>query len=161
VGALLPLMLLLPPRVARAGDDVARGAASAVAYEAAPAAAAKAPPAPTLPLVSLDLEAAAHCARSQSLVGDACSFMTGMTARRVLDEGVAWTWAGALTPRGIEGEIAAPFSAGGEDRILATELVETLVNAQRAASMCLFIGRSLEIDGVTWVVLTAYAPADT
>ena len=158
MGALLPLLITLPRLVtasARAGDDVARGAASAATYEA-PAAAA-----PALPLVSLDLEAAAHCARSQTLVGDACSFMTGMTARRVLDEGVAWTWAGALTPRTIEGDVAAPFSAGGEDRVLATELVETLVNAQHAASLCLYIGRSLEIDGVTWVVLTAYAPADT
>ena len=158
MGALLPLLLTLPPLVmapARAGDDVARGAASAAAHEA-PAATA-----PALPLVSLDLEAAAHCARSQTLVGDACSFMTGMTARRVLDEGVAWTWAGALTARTIEGDVAAPFSAGGEDRVLATELVETLVNTQHAASLCLYIGRSLEIDGVTWVVLTAYAPADT
>jgi hypothetical protein len=159
VGVLLPLPLFfLAP--ARAGDDVARGAASAAAYQV-PAATTTATPPPTLPLVSIDLEAAAHCARSQSLVGDACSFMTGMTARRVLDEGVAWTWAGALTPHAIEGEIAAPFRAAGEERVLATELVETLVNAQHAASLCLYIGRSLEIDGVTWVVLTAYAPADT
>ncbi len=159
MGVLLPLpLLLLAP--ARAGDDVARGAASAAAYQA-PAAAVTAAPPPSLPLVSIDLEAAAHCARSQTLVGDACSFMTGMTARRVLDEGVPWTWAGALTPRTIEGEIAAPFGAAGEERVLATELVESLVTAQHAASLCLFIGRSLEIDGVTWVVLTAYAPADT
>lgn len=164
MGALLPLplLLMLP---AQAGDAATspRGATTAAAYQAPPAPPPPppAPPAPVLPLVTLELDAAAHCARSQVLVGDGCSFTTGMTARRVVDEGTPWTWAGTLTTRPLAGEVAAPYLAGETDRILATELLEVLLAAQHEGVPCLFIGRALEIDGATWVVLTAYAPADT
>jgi hypothetical protein len=84
-----------------------------------------------------------------------------MTARRVIEEGLPWTWAGALAPRLSEGDLAAPYLADEATRVLATELLERLSATPRLTGTNLFIGRSLEIDGVTYVVLTAFAPVDT
>jgi hypothetical protein len=172
VPGFLPLSLLFSG-LAEAGSPTSSsgtappGATSAAAYRAPVAL-----PAPTaLPSqtlakrsdsgISLDLETAGHCARSSALMGEACSFLTGMTARRVIEEGMPWAWAGALTPRGSEGDLAAPYFADESTRVLATELLERLSSTPWLMGTNLFIGRTLEIDGVTYVVLTAFAPVDT
>jgi hypothetical protein len=126
VGAVLPLSLLLVvPTSSLAGEgNVPRGAASAAAF-AAPHAVVRVVPAspnPAPKLVAIDLEAAAHCARSPALVGDACSFSTGMTSRRVVEDGTPWSWTGVLEPRALEGDIATPYMVDADFVLLETDI---------------------------------------
>ncbi len=162
MGAVLPLSLLLVvPSSSLAGDgNVPRGAASAAAF-GAPHAVVRSAPAPSSPkLVAIDLEAAAHCARSPALVGDACSFSTGMTSRRVVEDGTPWSWTGVLEPRALEGDIATPYTADEGRRVLATELLELLQGTPHIAGPLLVTGRTLEVDSVEYVVLTSFLPVD-
>lgn len=164
VGAVLPLSLLLVvPTSSLAGEgNVPRGAASAAAF-AAPHAVVRVVPAspnPAPKLVAIDLEAAAHCARSPALVGDACSFSTGMTSRRVVEDGSPWSWTGVLEPRALEGDIATPYTVDEDRRVLATELLELLQGTPHIAGSLLVTGRTLEIDSVEYVVLTSFLPVD-
>ena len=108
-------------------------------------------------------EAAAHCARSKELVGANCSFTTGMTARRVLEEGAPWSWVGVLTPtdNAQPTRIATPYRMDDGVLLVATELLEGLVQEGIVGLDLRLEGRSLELDGVRYVVLTSFARVDT
>ena len=115
------------------------------------------------PVNEVPPEAAAHCARSKELVGANCSFTTGMTARRVLEEGAPWSWVGVLTPtdNAQPTRIAAPYRMDDGVLVVATELLEGLVQEGIVGLNLRLEGRSLELDGVRYVVLTSFARVDT
>ena len=129
-----------------------------------PAEAARGAAASPLPLeAEVAPETVAHCARSKELVGANCSFTTGMTARRVLEEGVPWSWVGPITPtdNAQPTRIATPFRVDDGVLLVATALLEGLVQDGLAGANLRLDGRSLELDGVRYVVLTAFARVDT
>jgi cytochrome c5 len=132
----------------------AAGSASACPYEsegnAAPKSAAHA-----------DEQVAAHSAHGADLLGANCPFATGLMARRVIAEGRDWSWQGALA-RGrndLGSRVAAPLEArgaGGAAHLVATELLETLVASGNEGATLTLQGRSLDLDGTTYVVLTSF-----
>lgn len=104
---------------------------------------------------------AAHVAHGPDLIGGNCSYTTGLMARRVLGEGRDWQYVGELeaAPNTSATHVAAPFrtqSAGSSSFVVATELLERLVAAGKAEATLELAGRSLEIDGVVYVVLTSF-----
>lgn len=109
-------------------------------------------------VVAVDAAAASHCAKEASLVGQNCSYTTGMFARRVVEEGQDWTWQGALTDARDElsSQVAAPFAAEPGTRVIANELVETLKGAGHVHSRLALTGKLLDVDGVRYVVLTSF-----
>ena len=117
---------------------------------------------------SVDPDTAAHCARTASLVGSACSYSTGAMARRVVEQGEAFRYVGTLSP--VEpnlsvdegqavapsGQVACPFQLEGASFVIATELLDTLAGAGQTAARLSLTGRSLDVDGITYVVLTSF-----
>jgi hypothetical protein len=105
-------------------------------------------------------------ARSEALLGTADSFRTATTARRVLAEGAELSSAGRLvanpTPSGTSegGALACPYQLASMPGscLLATELVEHLALKGPVHGDLQLEGRILEIDGIRYVVLTAYQP---
>ena len=86
------------------------------------------------------------------------SDLTGMMARRVLEEGQDWSWTGSLvsSPNNLTSQVAAPYQAQGTSWVIATELVEALKADEATASRLALVGKLLEVDGVRYVVLTSY-----
>ncbi len=111
---------------------------------------------------TVDLASASHCARAGELIGGNCSYTTGMTARRVVEEGAEWAFVGGLTPctNDLESLVAVPFTANGH-HIIANELVELLAAEGLTGAKFVLAGRLLEIDGVRYVVLTSYKVINT
>lgn len=109
-------------------------------------------------LVMIDAAAATHCAKGDKLVGQNCSYTTGMVARRVVEEGQDWSWAGLLSDAhdDLSSQVAAPFVADPGTRIIANELVEMLASAGHAHDRLALTGKLLDVDGVRYVVLTSY-----
>jgi hypothetical protein len=115
---------------------------------------------------SVDPDAAAHCARSASLVGAACSYSTGAMARRVLELGEPFRYVGTLSPVDPtasmgqpavpSGQVACPFQMDGPSFVIANELLDTLADAGHTQARLSLTGRSLDVDGVTYVVLTSF-----
>lgn len=108
--------------------------------------------------VQVDANAAAHCAKADKLLGQNCSYTTGLFARRVMEEGAEWSWAGSLVEAhdGLASQVAAPFVAEEGTRVIANELVEMLVNGGHARSRLAVTGKLLDVDGVRYVVLTSF-----
>ncbi len=140
--------------VGRAADPLAREARGAAA---APVAVEPAADAASLP------DNAAHSARSKELLGANCSFTTGMTARRVLEEGAPFSWVGPVTPtdNALPSRVAAPYRVEDGVLLVATAVLEAMVQEGLAGAKLRLEGRSLELDGVRYVVLTAFARVDT
>lgn len=107
---------------------------------------------------SVDEVSAAHCARTAELLGKNCSYSTGMMARRVLEEGSDWAWAGPLTasPNNLATMVAAPFTIGDGVHVIANELVEVIAGEGHANARLSLVGKLLEVDGVGYVVLTSF-----
>ena len=109
---------------------------------------------------AVDEVAATHCATSTDLVGASCSYSTGLMARRVVEEGRAWTGGGPLiaTEDKLDSSVAAPFVVWRDDgyRVIANELVQVLWDAGRLDGPLVLTGKWLEVDGVRYVVLTSY-----
>ena len=143
---------------------VALFSVSPSALAAEPAGKPKTPtsPPPTAPpnsaSGSLDPATASHCARGEVLVGANCSYSTGMMARRVVEDGQEWSFVGTLTAtdNALTSLVAAPFTAGAGPHVIATELLEQLVQQGHAAARLSLMGRVLEVDGVRYVVLTSF-----
>lgn len=109
----------------------------------------------------VDEVAAAHVAHSAPLVGANCSYSTGLMARRVIAEGRDWSYVGGLkaSPNDLASRVATPFQTTGGDPdglIVATEILDMLVAAGHSAATLSLSGRSMEIDGVRYVVLTSF-----
>jgi hypothetical protein len=146
------------------GSDVARASEPSAASSEGPRGAAAVSVTPKDSSDSLAApESASHSARSRELLGANCSFTTGTMARRVLEEGAAWTWVGTLaqTDNAQPTRIATPYRADEGVFLVGTELLETLVQKGLSAANLRLEGRSLELEGVRYVVLTAFARVDT
>lgn len=98
----------------------------------------------------------AHCAKSASLVGNNCSFSTGMMAQRVLEEGTSWSFTGVLTAATNElaSHVAAPYAVGprNEIQVVANEVVESLATQAGQGERVVLEGKILEVDGVKYFV---------
>lgn len=113
---------------------------------------------------SVDPAAASHAARGADLLGSGCAYATGAMARRVVEQGDAWAYTGELrassdAPGTSASDVATPFTTAmgrGDPHLLANELLEMLASSGHASSMLSLSGKSLEVDGVVYVVLTSY-----
>lgn len=105
-------------------------------------------------------EAAAHTATRASLIGANCSYSTGSMARRVMDEGIDWSAEDRLarTSNDHQNHVAAPFVLSGDPavHIVASELLQLVPDPDATPPLLALSGRSLEVDGVRYVVLTAF-----
>lgn len=110
-------------------------------------------------LVTVDEDVAGHSARPGKLVGTSCLYSTGLMAKKVLDGGTRWTYEGALAEVASPSDtgVSSPYTAAnGSYNLVATELLELLVSCGYGSGPLALEGRSLEVDGVRYVVLTSF-----
>lgn len=96
---------------------------------------------------------ASSCAKSTALVGNQCSYTTGMMAQRVLAEGADFSFTGSLsqTPNDLASHVAAPFTlANGAVHVVANEVLDN-VDAQARQTL---EGKRLTVNGVDYFVVT-------
>lgn len=109
--------------------------------------------------VTVDLEAATHSARPGKLVGTACLYSTGAMAKKVVSGGMPWNYEGSIAEV-VESQditVSSPYTAAnGSVSVVATELLDALVSCGYGAQSLALEGRSLEVDGVRYVVLTSF-----
>lgn len=107
---------------------------------------------------------AARAPRSAAMIGSSCSFRTGTMARRVVSEGDDYAYMGTLQAAATQPDaVACPYRIGAPDGpcVVATELVEDLEAKGLVDEELSLEGRTLEVDGVRYVVLTAYQLSDS
>lgn len=101
------------------------------------------------------------CAKKPHLVGANCSYTTGMMAQRVLAEGMPWNFTGRLSEsdNNLDSHVAAPYTVGPEGKvnIVATEILEALIDEDLQDQRVTLDGMRLEVDGVTYFVLTSFS----
>ena len=103
---------------------------------------------------------ATRCAKKASLVGENCSYSTGMMAQRVHAEGKDTSLTSVtLTKQDqmLESHVAAPYQVA-DMYVIANEVVEQI--ADPSASMALS-GKVLEVDGVKYLLVTSFKKAST
>ena len=109
---------------------------------------------------TVDATAATHCAKSGALVGANCSYSTGSMARRVVEEGGDWSYTGTLATSEdtLESHVACPFVTTSDRavHVVANELLEVITSNGHAAASLRLEGKTLEVDGVHYVVLTSF-----
>lgn len=106
-------------------------------------------------VASLDATA---CAKKASLVGSSCSYSTGMMASRVVEQGKSFTFTGRLQSKEdkLDSNVAAPFAIGPQSyRVIANEVLESVDTQARMT----WKGKILEVDGVTYFVVTGFDKA--
>ncbi len=94
------------------------------------------------------------CAKRAALVGSACSYSTGMMASRVLEQGKDFSYTGTLQKADapLASKVAAPYTIGPDAiRVIANEVLEGADLDARAT----WTGKTLEVDGVVYFVLTS------
>lgn len=150
-----------PPPAPPSGPSSAAASASSAAPSGSPAtpgatSAQAGPPAE----VHVDDATAVRTASSARLVNGGSSYSTGLLARRVMEQGTDWASSGSLTNAEIDPDatVAIPYTLADDSNvhILATELVESLTNANDVGQPLAMSGRLMEVDGVRYVVLTSY-----
>lgn len=107
-------------------------------------------------VASLDATA---CAKKASLVGSSCSYSTGMMASRVLEQGKSFSFTGRLQAEEekLESNVAAPFAIGADGyRVIANEVLESVADTE---ARLLWKGKVLEVDGITYFVVTDFEKA--
>lgn len=102
-------------------------------------------------------------ARSQALLGLADPFRTAQTLRRVAAEGAEHRETTRLeaVPSGAPGGPACPLRPAGQPQtcLLANALLERLAQADPLTRAWKLEGRALEVDGIRYVLLTAFEPS--
>lgn len=104
----------------------------------------------------------AACAKKAELVGDACSYTTGMMAQRVLTEGKPWTYTGRMArfEGKLSSHVAAAYTVGPDAvYVVANEVVESL--SSQADGRVALEGRVLDVDGTRYFVVTSFAAGNT
>jgi len=108
----------------------------------------------------VDDATAVRTASSARLVNGGSSYSTGLLARRVMEQGTDWASSGSLASAELDPDatVAIPYTLADDTNvhILATELVESLSNANDVGQPLAMSGRLMEVDGVRYVVLTSY-----
>jgi len=103
---------------------------------------------------------AAHCARSDGVIGAHCSYATGVMARRVLEQGEDTELVATLleVDDDVPGGVSAPYRLAEDpkSRVIANELIEQMVRTNRIGHPIEVDARELDVDGVRYYVLTAY-----
>lgn len=103
----------------------------------------------------------AACAHKASLVGANCSYTTGMMAQRVLAEGAPWSYTGGIdrSANALGTHVAAPFTVGPNHKVnlIANEVLEALTDQGLDAARVSLQGKRLDVDGVTYFVLTSFS----
>ncbi len=110
----------------------------------------------TVQVAALD---AAACAKNAELVGENCSYSTGMMAQRVIAEGASWSYTGTLNAADnkLTSHVAAPFTVGPEAvHVVANEVLDNIKNAGLEAGRISLEGKLLEVNGVKYFVLLGY-----
>ena len=94
----------------------------------------------------------ASCAKKAELVGSACSYSTGMMAQRVLDKGTEFSFVGTLAESNDKApsNVATPWIVAGNIHVIANQLADKVDPASRLS----ISGKTMEIDGVTYLVMT-------
>ncbi len=110
---------------------------------------------------SADDEAAAHPAHTVELLGRSGAWSTALLARRVVSTGRDWRYTGQIVRAESDpaADVAAPFrlQAGEGGWVLATELLELLIQAGHELATLELAGRRLRADdGEYFVVLTSW-----
>lgn len=103
---------------------------------------------------------ATACAKKASLVGANCSYTTGMMAQRVVAEGTPWSYTGTMasSDNALSSHVAAPYVVGPDAvNVVATEVLESMIDQDLVSKRVTLDGKKLEVDGVTYFVLTSYA----
>lgn len=103
---------------------------------------------------------ATRCAKKASLVGENCSYSTGMMAQRVHAEGKDTSLASvqlAKQDKMLESHVAAPYQVA-DMYVIANEVVEQI--SDPSASLALS-GKVLEVDGVKYLLVTSFKQAST
>lgn len=120
-------------------------------------------PLPTEPVVvapsSVPMDTAWHAARRPELLGASCAASTGMAARRVVEEGTEWTANAVLEPSAdnMDIQVSAPFQVRGTStKVVATAMADQVVQNRLLGRNLVLVGRSLDLGGVTYVVLMSY-----
>ena len=118
---------------------------------------AQAAPAATQTMAKADADPTA-CAKKASLVGNSCSYTTGMMAQRIIAEGADHTFAGTLaSAKGdLASNVAAPYTMGDKVHVVANAVIEQMTEAGLTDSRVSLEGKLLEIDGITYFVATKY-----
>ena len=99
------------------------------------------------------------CAKKADLIGKNCSYTTGMMARHVLMDGAPFTFEGTLIPTDntLDSQVAAPYMVGpDQSMVIANELLQSLVEEELETQRVQLEGHQLEVDEVTYFVLTDY-----
>jgi hypothetical protein len=102
---------------------------------------------------------ATKCAKKAELVGSNCSYSTGMMAQRVHADGQDVTVTAQLqkATTKLESQVAAPFTANGEFHVIANEVVDGLDPAKKLT----LTGKTLEVDGVKYLLVTSFNASNT
>lgn len=105
-------------------------------------------------------EEAAELATTPALLGSSCSYSTGQLARRVLADGEHWQAQGRLAAHQPveQGRVAAPMvlAEDGGLHVLATRVLQRLVDLDATGHRLALAGRTLDVDGTRYVVLTGF-----
>lgn len=99
---------------------------------------------------------ATRCAKRAELVGTACSYSTGMMAQRVHADGEDVTVTAKLVKatEKLPSKVAAPFIANDEYHVIANEVLDGVDPSKTHA----LTGKALEVDGITYLLVTGFQP---
>lgn len=103
---------------------------------------------------------ATKCAKKASLVGENCSYSTGMMAQRVNAEGKDTSLTSVKLEKHdemLDSHVAVPYQIA-DMYVIANEVVEQIGDPN--ASMALS-GKVLEVDGVKYLLVTSFKKAST
>jgi len=103
---------------------------------------------------------ATRCAKKAELVGTACSYSTGMMAQRVQADGeeVSLTSKLEMADGTLPSKVAAPFMAKGGYHVIANEVIELVPDPTKAHA---YTGKTLEVDGVKYLLVTGFEPPNS
>jgi hypothetical protein len=101
---------------------------------------------------------ATRCAKNADLVGTNCSYSTGMMAQRVNADGqdVSLTAKLERTTENLPSKVAAPYTAS-DYHVIANEIVDGLDPAKKLN----LTGKTLEVDGVKYFLVTGFEPVNS
>lgn len=99
-----------------------------------------------------------HAATKAEWISSCCKFSTGMMAQRVHADGAETTITGKLAPASekLDSQVAAPFVVGGL-HVIANAVLETVDTTARLS----LTGKTLEVDGVKYLLVTSATKSNT